>query len=415
MKRSYMLSGVLLLGANVTYWMIAGAYTPFLSSYFTSIGLSATEVGVLLSVSPLAVILVQPFWARLSDATGKRKLVLGLLAILSSSAALIYYVGTTYLAVFAATVAFSLFFSALLPLCDALVIEGCGETGHEFAYVRMGGTCGYAFVVFVVGNLLDERPEMQFALVSVLCLVFLAFVAAFPVSRRHEGAAPAPQAEPSDGDATVVNGVVVTEKNSFGIFRSSEILYILAFALVSQVGLGFLGSFMGRYCVELGFGQGFVGVLNSVSALSELPILLFAGVLVARFGEVRILTASCVLMALRLVLVGTGSAPVMVVGQLLQSVTYMTVYYCCTVYVSRNVLPGFLSQGQSIFVMVQSGVAMMISNLAGGAVGDALGTRAGFFLSAGLVLIGTVAVVAAYRRAIKGKVDSLGEDSPECV
>ena len=36
--------------------MCAGAYTPFLSSYFTSIGLSATEVGVLLTISPLAII-----------------------------------------------------------------------------------------------------------------------------------------------------------------------------------------------------------------------------------------------------------------------------------------------------------------------------------------------------------------------
>ena len=61
-----------------------------------------------------------------------------------------------------------------------------------------------------------------------------------------------------------------------GIFTTSEIYYVLAFAFVSQMGLGFSGSFLGRYVVELGFGQGLVGVLSAVSALSEVPILLFA-------------------------------------------------------------------------------------------------------------------------------------------
>ena len=54
----FSLTGFLLLLANITYWMCAGAYTPFLSSYFTSIGRSATEIGVLLSISPLAIIFV---------------------------------------------------------------------------------------------------------------------------------------------------------------------------------------------------------------------------------------------------------------------------------------------------------------------------------------------------------------------
>lgn len=375
--------------------MVAGAYTPFLSSYFTSIGLSATEIGVLLSISPLAVIFVQPFWARLSDATGKRKFVLAFLSLASALSIFLYYAGTTYLAVFIATIAFAAFFSALLPLCDALVIEGCAAYGHEFARVRMGGTCGYAFVVFVIGMFLDENPQIQFVLVSALSIVFMLAVLALPRAKALECGGKDDSTTTAISDEkpiACVDGTPVMQKDSFGIFKSSEILYILAFALVSQIGLGFLGSFLGRYCIELGFGQGFVGTLNAVSALSELPILLFAGTLVSKFGEIKILAASCVLMAIRLVLVGLGFAPAMIVGQLLQSVTYMTVYYCCTVYVSKNVLPGFLSQGQSIFVMVQSGVAMMIANLAGGLIGDAFGTQMGFFLSAGIVLIGTTVV-----------------------
>lgn len=132
-------AGMLLLAANIAYWMLAGAYTPFLSAYFTAIGLSATQTGVLLTIQPLAVIFIQPLWARLSDRTGKRKLVLSFLVAASAVSVLLYYLGIRFATVLFATVVFSLFFSALLPLCDALVIDGCSTHGVEFARVRMGG------------------------------------------------------------------------------------------------------------------------------------------------------------------------------------------------------------------------------------------------------------------------------------
>ncbi len=403
----FSLTGFLLLVANITYWMCAGAYTPFLSSYFTSIGLSATEVGVLLTISPLAIIFIQPLWARLSDATGKRKLVLGFLAAASAAAALLYYVGTSYLTVLIATIVFVLFFSALLPLCDALVIQSCNDFGVEFAHVRMGGTTGYAFVVFIVGLYLDRAPQAQFIVVTALSLVFLAAVIALPQARRREGARTAAQDESSAAEAAVekppaqpqATSIVrfASDRPVLGIFRTQEIFFILAFAFVSQMGLGFSGSFLGRYVVELGYGQSLVGVLSAVSALSELPILLFSHKLVNRFGVMRLLAFSCVMMVARLVLIGMGTVTTMVAGQLLQSVTYMTVYYCCTRYAAEAVLPGKLSQGQSVFVLVQSGLAMMVANLAGGAIGDTLGMRASYFLSAGLVLVSTFVVLVAYR------------------
>lgn len=386
------LAGVLYLIANVTYWMCAGAYTPFLSSYFSSIGLSATETGILLTVSPIAIILIQPFWARLSDKTGKRKGVLALLCGLSAVSAFLYYLGTDFATVLLATCAFMLFFSALLPLCDALVIDGCARDGVEFARVRMGGTCGYAFVVFVVGTYLDQNPEAQFVLVSALLIVFLISVLLIPTTKSVDGSGGHAESDTCERRAPI------DDDAAFGVFRSREIIFILAFVFVSQMGLGFMGSFLGRHIIELGYGQGLVGTLSAVSALSELPILLFADAIVNKFGEIKLLVASCFLMVVRLCLLGSGFIPAMFLGQLMQSVTYMTVYYSCTRYVAQNVLPGHQSQGQSILVMVQSGIAMLVANLSGGFIGDALGMKLSFYASAAFVLLGTTAVLIVYRK-----------------
>lgn len=100
--------------------------------------------------------------------------------------------------------------------------------------------------------------------------------------------------------------------------------------------MGFCGSFMGSYAVELGFGSSLIGVLSCISALSEVPILLFAGKLVDRFGEIPLLIFSGVMMSLRLFLTGMGLVPAMISAQLLQSVTYMTTYICCTQYISKE-------------------------------------------------------------------------------
>lgn len=277
------------------------------------------------------------------------------------------------------------------------MIQGCSDYEVEFAHVRMGGTCGYAFVVFIVGMFLERLPQAQFVLVCALSLLMLLSVLLLPGSPgRKDACAAALSSAAAQDSSSLVHDAQSNVKPTFGIFRSQEIFFILAFALVSQMGLGFSGSFLGRYVVELGYSQGLVGVLSAVSALSELPILLFSHALVARFGVMSLLGFSCIMMVARLLLIGMGLVPTMVAGQLLQSVTYMTVYYCCTCYVAESALPGKLSQGQSVFVLVQSGLAMMVANLAGGAIGDAFGMRLSYFLTAGLVLTGTFIVMAAY-------------------
>ena len=170
-----------LLLANVLYWICAGVYTPFLSAYFTRRGFSSAEVGTLLAVQPICALMVQPIWSFVADRTGRRKQVLIVLCVLSAAVSLVYYVSDGFVASLATTLAFSIFFQALLPLCDSLVIGASEMAGIDFSRVRMGGTIGYAVVVAIVGHVLEVAPEIQFIIVSMALLVF-----AFQASRLPE-------------------------------------------------------------------------------------------------------------------------------------------------------------------------------------------------------------------------------------
>ena len=373
---------------NVSFWVACGSCAPFISAYYKRIGLSFTQIGMLLAIGPIFAIFIQPLWAMLSDRTGKRKLLLILLALCTAGAYLLYYLGASFTVCLLAVLVVSLFSLALLPLCDALVIDRANAYGFPFARIRIGGTLGYAAMVFGAGMFLEKFDGAQFAVASVAYLLFAGAVMLLPQGGAREEAAPARR------EAAPARKKAVPARES--IFDTSEILFVLALALIESLGLGFCGSFMGSYAVELGFGSSLIGVLSCISALSEVPILLFAGKLVDRFGEIPLLIFSGVMMSLRLFLTGMGLVPAMISAQLLQSVTYMTTYICCTQYISKHVRAGKMSQGQSALAIVQSGLAAVASNLFGGMLVDAVGTQQAFFAVAAGVLVVALLVGGVY-------------------
>lgn len=401
---------------NVSFWVACGSCAPFISAYYKRIGLSFTQIGVLLAIGPIFAIFIQPLWAMLSDRTGKRKLLLILLALCTAGAYLLYYLGASFTVCLLAVLVVSLFSLALLPLCDALVIDRANAYGFPFARIRIGGTLGYAAMVFGAGMFLEKFDGAQFAVASVAYLLFAGAVMLLPQGGARKEAAPARReavparekaaparkeaasakrkAVPAREEAATARRKAVSARES--IFDTSEILFVLALALIESLGLGFCGSFTGSYAVELGFGSSLIGVLSCISALSEVPILLFAGKLMDRFGEIPLLIFSGVMMSLRLCLTGMGLVPAMISAQLLQSVTYMTTYICCTQYISKHVRAGKMSQGQSALAIVQSGLAAVASNLFGGMLVDAVGTRQAFFAVAAGVLVVALLVGGVY-------------------
>ena len=87
------------------------------------------------------------------------------------------------------------------------------------------------------------------------------------------------------------------------------------------------------------------------------------------------------MMATRLLLAGSGVLPLMLASQLLQSVTYMTTYYSCVVFISENVQEGKISQGQSRLAMVQAGIGAVVGSILGGCMTERLGV---FFIFRGI-------------------------------
>ena len=380
-------TGFNLLMVNSFIYIGASVYAPFLSAYYATRGISAAQIGVLLAVGPVVSILIQPLWAWLSDHTGRRKRVLEAVALGTAAACLFYYLGTGFAFFFAAAILYTSFGTSLVPLSDAVILRQAERHDLDFAKIRMGGTVGYAVTAFLAGFYLKGNPGAQFLLAAGGYLVLFLFI------RRLPGDTAPERARPREEEAAPPPGR--------GIFDSGEVVFVLLFAFLSNAGLTFLTAFLGVYALELGYTQSLIGGMNFVSAMSEVPILLCIGRILRRFGPIPVLAFSCGAMCLRILLASGGTVPLLLLSQGLQSVTYMTVYYSCTTYVGRHVLPGRQSRGQSILVMVQAGLGAIAGNLAGGYAVERLGIR-GAYRAAALVLLAAAGLVTLgfclYRR-----------------
>lgn len=388
---------------NGMYWVTAAAFLPFIGAYYTSIGMTDGQVGVLAAVFPLAALVIQPFWAYLSDRTGKRKRMLLGLCAASGAAVLLFLRADSFWKCFFAIFLYAAFSTALLPLCDALVIEAAKKRGADFSRIRMAGTVSYAVAVVLIGTLAGDSFRWIFLFGGIsyaayfLCCCGLREGAdeKIPGCWMEGKSSGQMEAEMPEDDPRKRQKTGRTR-----LFRSRRIFAVLLFAFALQLGLMYHGTFLGVYLVDLGYDNGMIGVMNGVSALSEVPVLFLINRIRKKAGIMRLLFLAVALCALRLFLVSTGDVAWMIPAQLLQGPSYMVSYFCCVMYVSENVLDGRISQGQSLLTMVQTGLGAICGSLAGGFAAERLGTRGGFLAVGCLILIlaAAAAVLDRYLR-----------------
>lgn len=371
-----------LLAVNTVLWSVMALYSPFMGAFYTKQGITNTQIGMLSAVGPLAALFIQPFWGIISDKIGKRRNVLIFIVLGSSLAILTYRIHTGFLSFLVSTVLLTSFSTAIIPLCDAIVTNLTKKNRVNFAFVRIGGTVGYAITVFMVGILVKGNIERIFLFGCSGFLLLVFFLLLLPNEQ-------APKRERTK--------LHTKEK----VFKNYQIRFVLLFAFLLQLGLTFCGTYYGVYVIKLGFSASVLGISSCISALSEIPVLLLINKLMKKFGAVNLLAFSVAMVSLRLILAASGVLPLMLMSQLLQSVTYMTCYYSCVMFISENAAEGKLSQGQSMLAMVQTGLGSTLGSLLGGTMTEHFGIGQSFLLLAAAIAV--ISVLNFFLLYIDGK------------
>ena len=150
-----------------------------------------------------------------------------------------------------------------------------------------------------------------------------------------------------------------------------------------------------------GGSESIYGIAVFCMSTLELPVMALTDKLIERFGTTKLIAAAVVLFALRNLLVAASpNLSVLIVGIALRGIAYGLLIAVLTVHVSRHLRMSDQVMGQTLIVIMTSGIGSTIGNMSGGWMLDNMGMPA---VMTGTILISLIAVCIVSAVCMKPK------------
>jgi MFS transporter, PPP family, 3-phenylpropionic acid transporter len=362
-----------LAGWYFFYFAFVGAFAPYFTLYLQDIGQTAWEIGVLMSVPQVMRLLAPNLWGWLADRLGVRAAVVKLAALGSVAGFCGFFFTRDYVAMLAAMALVWFFWSAALPLVEAMTLDRLAGQTERYGRVRLWGSIGFIVSVLGLGALLDTLP---IAAVLWACLAILASVLVSALTLEETKVSP---------DETAPLGTL--------LWRPAT-LALLAACFFMSVAHGPLYIFYSIHLVEHGYGKVAVGMLWSLGVVAEIFVFMWMPRLMRRFSLRSILLVSFALAVLRFLLIGWAAdfPLVLLFAQLLHGATFGAYHAGAMAVLIRWFEPAQQARVQGIYGSISFGAGGMVGGLLSGQAWDALGagmtyTFASLFAACGLLLV----------------------------
>lgn len=344
----------------------------YLPVYFQYLGLSGSEIGLLLAVGPMAAIIAQPFWGYMSDRWKTVKRIL--LLCLSSALAIGFLVFRVdeFILLFPLLYMFFSFMSPAGGLGDSLAQKVSIQRNVSFGSIRMWGSLGFGTASLVGGYILSAIGIVNiyyvFAFYLLIALVFTFF---------------APDSEPSKKPVKLTSAFKLLKNKQLGIF----FLLVLSISLTHRMN----DSFLGLYIVELGGDESIIGLAWFIGVLTEAVVFAFSVFLFRKYHPLTYITVAAGIYVLRWLLMSLAPDPTFVLLiQVLHGLSFATFYLMAFQFVSKLVPEELQSTGHLLFISVFFGVSGVIGSIIGGTIIEAFDVQSLYTLMFGLSMIGLI-------------------------
>jgi DHA1 family multidrug resistance protein-like MFS transporter len=278
-----------------------GMVMPIMPFYVESMGASATDLGLLVAISPFIQLVASPLWGSVSDRRGRKPvLAVGLLGYGLSM--LFFGLATELWMLFVARGLGALLSAATMPTTMAYVSDSTSERERGGGMGALGAATGLGMVLGpALGGLLgSESLSTPFFLTAAVCLLTLLLVLLFLPESLPAGAR----------RQTAIRATPATQVRDLwqALFGPLGALLFMAF-LVSFGLTNFQGIF-GYYALKrFGYGTEEVGwILTVVGIVAALTQGVLTGPLTKRWGEATVIKATLLASAVTFALLLTANS-----------------------------------------------------------------------------------------------------------
>lgn len=368
--------------SSVTIGVALGVYLPFVAVVLNERGLTVAEVGLVMALGSVGYTIAVPLFGHVADVAVGRPRMLSLVGILGAAAIGAIAIGLPPPLTAILYVTGTLFVSTWLPLNDAIIVNALHD-GRRYSRTRMLLSLAYAIAAAGAG-VLYAQTGFTLGLVALAAGgVATAVVATILPDVGGSAAVP--------GGAVGRTGpVALVTASARHAFAAAPTLP-LVLAAIGLVALAYVAgnTFLGLRLLELGGGSVDVAISAASSAAVEVPALIVAGLIGARFGLRVLFTGSAAIV----VAVAVSWSLATVVEQVVVARAVIGVAYAglmvTGVVTMRMLLPAELQgTGQTLFQATTFGVTGIVVNAAGGLLHAAVGYRGLFAVFAALGVVG---------------------------
>ncbi len=357
------------------YFAFVGAFAPYFGLYLQSLSFSAWEISVLLSLMQLMRLVGPNLWGWLAERGGRKTSVVRLAALVSSLSFAGLYWTHTFSGVFLCIALMSFFWTAALPLVEALTLAHLYPHAERYSGIRIWGSLGFIVSVLGVGYMLDSHPLS--ALLDVDMLLLLAILAC------ALSLVEAPRREPGPAHSSVA-----------GAGRQRKLFMLLVATFLMAAAHGPFYVFYSIHLDAHGYGKTLIGALWSLGVVAEIAIFLIMPALLRRHSLRRLLLFAFACAVLRFLAIGWGASllPLLLLAQLLHGATFGICHAAAIAALHRWFPEAQQARVQALYSSVALGAGGMLGSLASGQAWQMLGPGACFSLGALFALLGLVVV-----------------------
>ena len=344
-----------------------GAFFPFLPLLLEDRGLTASQISWIMALLPVTGLFVPPLWGGLADALKARVPLLRLASVGCGLAALLLLPRWEFWGHFVAVGLLCTFRSPIISLADALTYSSLGGQSVSFGRVRVWGSLGFAFFVWLLGSL-HASANPGLLLWATFGIYLLSAAATLPMQRRPLQRQRGLLREALD---VMLNPGMVT--------------FLLANA-VYYAGHATFDAYFGLHARALGFGDPFIGQAWTVGVGVEIGVMLAAPYVLGRARAAHLLAlcaAAAVARWSAMSVITTG--PPLLACQALHGLSFGLWYLCLVRFIQARVPERLRASLQSV-TMAFMGLGMTAGYLVGGQILQHQGGHALYRHAAGAAL-----------------------------
>src|SRR5258706_3538028 len=370
--------------ARLYYFTFMGGWgfiLPFANLFYVSLGFSGKQIGVISSTSAVVGMIASPIWVSTVKRNPLAQRILQTDIILGAIG--YYFIGrqTNFLPIIFIIFLHSLAASGVMPLSDSMAVTVSKESGLGYGSVRAWASLGWIVSVLTSGQLIQQFGYVAgFIGVSLMWLIsstVIFFIQPYYFKNVQT------QDQPKPGLRIAIRRV----------FQDRT---LLGFA-IALVFIGFLNSgvlqFENVFLAELGASKQLISVAGILSAIVELPFMIFADRFMHRVGAHRLmLIALSMTIFQRITVLLLPFIPTIMIVRFIVgfafnffSFSFFGFLVCCTTCSETGTV-------LALYTVTIAGLVNIIAALIGGAIFDAVGARWLYAFSALGYMIGATSL-----------------------